>query len=874
MPRRRPEGDFTDEIKAHLQIEADRQRASGLKPEEAEAAARRAFGNVTAAQERYFEAGRFLFWDHLVQDVRFALRMLVRSPLLSVAIIATLAIGIGMSSAVFGLVHAVLLRPLPYDSPDDLVQLYETGLRGGGEADWVSFPNYRDWRDGSRAFRAMAAYRYALLTLTGAEGADSTLGIETTDQLFAVLGVSPALGRTFLPGEDAPGRERVAVISQELWERRYGADPKVVGRSVTIDGAAHTIVGVMPASFRFPLNVPGETPVRIGLWIPIRPSDDLTERGSHNFWAVARLEAGTSLAQARASMTTVAANLERQYPDTNKDLGVTVRPLDDYVAGHVRPALVLLLGAVGLVLLLTCANIANLLLSRAEARRREIAMRRALGASRGRLLRQVLTESLLLAGAGAIAGLAVAEYGTRALVRLGPPNIPRLDQTAVDVPVLLFMCVVTVCMGVLFGLAPALLGWRDTIHDTLKEAGARVSASAAGRRVRQALVAAQLALAVMLLVAAALLVRSFVRVAGLDMGFHAPRALTALVNLSPARYREPTHQAAFYEEAIRRIRDLPGVVAAAVSNSLPLTGINDQGGFAVEGRPDPPQSQEPFANRPRVSAGYFDAMGIRLVAGRLFDARDRADSLPVAIVSELAAEAYWPGTSPLGKRLATSWSDEGPVWRQIIGVVQSTRHFGLEAPQRPEIYLPHVQAPTPFMQLLVRTSGDPANLVPAIRHQIARLDPDQAVFAFQTMDELVANSEARRRFQMTLVTAFAALALVLAAIGVYGVMGHMVAQRNREIGVRLALGARPRDVVAMILRNGLWLTVAGTAAGIAGAAALARLLAGLLFGVSPLDPATYAGVVMVLMFVAGVSAYLPSRGAARVDPLVTLREDG
>jgi putative ABC transport system permease protein len=870
--RRRPHTDFDAEIAAHLQLEIDRLREAGLSPDDAEAAAHRAFGNVTATQERFYEAGRLLFWDRLVQDVRFALRLLARTPVLTTAVVATLALGIGVASAIFSLVNAVVLRPLRYEQPDRLVQLFESGPRSGGEADWVSFPNFRDWQQVGGVFGDMAAYRYAMITLTGAGGAESLVGLETTDRLFDLLGVSPMLGRTFLPGEDAPSRRHVAVISHAVWQRRFAGDPNVIGSSVTINEESYAIVGVMPAWFRFPHNVPGDTAVPIDLWVPIRPHGDLEDRGSHNFWSVARLLPGVSLEQARAAMTGLANNLARQYPATNQDLGVTVLPLKDYVAGTHRHALLVLLGAVGLVLLLTCANIAGLLLSRAEGRTREMAMRQALGASRGRLVRQTLTESLVLALAGAAVGFVVAEIGVRLLVRLAPANIPRLEQTTVDRDVLVFTVVVSVCVGIVFGLAPALLGWRENVHDALKQAGARVSAPSTSHRIRQALVGGQLAMAVMLLIGAGLLVRSFVRVTSLDLGFRPPRVLTAFVGLSEARYDSPARQAAFFEEAVRRIRAMPGVVAAGVSNTIPLTGVNDQGGVTIEGNTTPPGEDGPVGNRPRVSARYFDAMGIRLLEGRLFDERDRHDSAPVAIVSELAARTHWPDGA-LGKRLATEWVDGRPLWREVIGLVQSTRHFGLEAPQKPEFYRPHVQVPSPYMQLVVRTERDPAAMMPAVRKAIAAIDPEQAVRAPQTMEQLLTTSGARRRFQMALVAAFAALALLLAAIGVYAVMSQMVSQRKREIGIRVALGARPAEVVALVLRNGLGLTLAGTAVGLLGAIGLSQVLTHLLYGVSPLDLATYVGVTAMLIFVAGVAAYLPSRSAGKVDPLVILRDE-
>jgi predicted permease len=699
-------------------------------------------------------------------------------------------------------------------------------------------------------FEGIAAYRYELLTMTGGSGPESMLGLQTTDRLFSVLGVDALIGRTFLPGEDAPERRHVAVISYGLWQRQFGGDPKVIGRSVTIDGDSHAIIGVMPSGFRFPSNVPGDANMAFSsdLWIPIRPgAPDLEDRGSHNYWAVGRLKSEVSLAQARLAMNRLASNLALQYPRSNKDIGVTVLPLDQYVGGTARPALLLLLAAVGAVLLLTCANISGLLLSRNDTRKREMGMRQALGASRSRLVRQTLTESLLLSLIGATVGVGVAQFGVRLLVRLAPANIPRVEQTTVDGTVLTFTTIVTLCVGLLFGLAPAFLGWRGNVHTMLKETAVRASEASSARRVRQALVAGQLAMAVMLLIAAGLLVRSFVRVTNLELGFRAPRVLTAFVNLSPLRYDTPERQAAFFEELIRRIQTMPGIEAAAVGRSVPLTGVNDQGGVQLEGVALPAGADAPNGNRPRVSTRYFEAMGIRLVEGRLFDSRDNEQSTPVAVVSELAARMYWPDGA-LGRRVAIERNAQGqPVWRDVIGVVESTRHFGLELPQKPEFYVPHVQAATPFMQLVVRTRTDPAAMIPAVQKAIAAIDPEQPIAGFQAMEDLLKGSRARRQFQMALVMAFATLALLLAAIGVYAAMSHMVAQRRREIGVRMAFGARPNDIIALVLRNGLGLTVTGTAAGLAGAAGVSQLLTHLLFEISPFDLATYLAVAAVLV---------------------------
>jgi putative ABC transport system permease protein len=872
MPRRAEE-ELAREIASHRELLEDDLRRQGLSQHEVRAAAGRAFLRVEAAKDAQRDTRSFAWLEDARRDIRYAFRLLARDRGFTVAVVLTLALGIGVATAVFSIVNAVVLRPLDYGDPDELVQLYETGKREGGEADWVTFPNFRDWQSGSRVFEGMAAYRFQLVSMVGGKQPEGALALEVTDRLFAVLRVPPLLGRTFVRGEDRPGHARVAVISHPLWLRQFGGNPAAIGRTLAIDGAAHTIVGVMPPSFTFPAMVPGENVAPIDLWIPMRPHD-LEDRGSHNFWAIGRLKPGVSLERARAEMHTIAARLARAYPATNRDFDVVVVPLREHVAGAARPALLSLLGAVGFVLLLTCANITTLLLSRAEARQREVAMRQALGASRGRLVRQMLAESVLLAFAGAAAGLGIAYAGTGVLVSLAPATIPRLEQASVDGQVLGFMAVIATAVGVLFGLAPAVLGSSVKVTHALRDGGTRATGGAAGRRVRHTLVAAQLALAVMLLVGAGLLVRSFVRVAGLDLGFRSTQVLTAMVNLSPARYPDAERQVAFTDEVLRRIQALPGVQAAGVSQSIPLTGINDQGGFAVEGRPDPPPgTQGPHANRPHVSPGYFAAMGIRLVSGRLIDERDRQDSLPVAVVSDVAARTYWSGQSPLGRRLALEWADGRPVWRQIVGVVQATRHFGPEAPQKAEVYVPVAQSPVPYMTLVLRAHGDPTGLIPAVRDQIAAIDPEQGVFGFQTMEELVEKSTARRQFQTALVTTFALLALLLAGIGVYGVMGYMVAQRRREIGVRLALGAKPGDVVAMVLGNGLRLTVAGVLAGMAGAVALSRVLAGFVYGVSPLDPATYAGAVAVLVAVSALSAYWPSRKAASMDPLVVLRDE-
>jgi putative ABC transport system permease protein len=719
----RADAELTRELSAHRTLFEDELRRRGLTADEVRLAADRAFTGVEAAKDAQRDTRSFPWLEDARRDLRHAARLLAAHPASTIAIVLTLALGIGVASAVFSLVQAVVLRPLDYEHPESLVQLFETGTREGGEADWVSFPNYRDWQRGNRVFESIAAYRYQLLTLTGAGSAESIIGLETTSNLFDLLGVPPLVGRTFGPGEALPRTSRVAIISHGLWLARFGGEPGAIGRQLTLDGAVYDVVGVMPPWFRFPasVSVGGATPPPIDLWIPVRPSEDLEDRGSHNYWAIGRLKPGVSLAQARAEMAAIADGLAELHPVSNKNFTVTVQPLKAYVAGAARPALLALLGAVGFVLLLMCANIANLLLGRAESRRHEMAMRQALGASRWRLVRQSLTESLLLASAGATLGLLVAYQAVRLLVRLAPSSIARLEQTSLDWHVLSFMAVVTMVVGVLFGLAPAIVGSSRAVPQQLKD-GLRVSGSPAGRRIRQSLVLVQLSLAVVLLVGAGLLLRSFVKVAGVDIGIQPAHVLTGIVTLSPARYGDASRQAEVIDRMLRRVQTLRGVRSAAVSQTVPLTGINDQGGIAIEGRPDPPPGVSgPHANRPHVSPGYFDAMGIRPLDGRIFDVRDDADAEPVAIVSDLAARTYWPGTNPIGKRVAVNWTSAGPEWRQIVGIVQSTRHFGIEAPQKPEVYVPYAQAPFPYVTLIVRTEGNPTGMIETVRNAIAAM---------------------------------------------------------------------------------------------------------------------------------------------------------
>ena len=816
--------------------------------------------------------------EEIVRDLRYSVRLLRKSRLLTASVVLTLALGIGANSLVFSVVRAVMLRPLDYERPDELVQLWESGKGAEPGSDWVSFPNFRDWQRQAQSFTAMAAYTYNATTVSGDKEAEPILALEATDRLFVVLGAGPTIGRTFLEGEDQRDREPVAVISYGLWQRRYAGDPSVVGRVVNVGGKPHTIIGVMPASFRFPNDLPyGTNLIPIDIWVAGSRRPDLEDRGSHNFWTVARLKPNVRLTKARAETADIAARLSREYPRSNKDTGISVAYLKDHLTGRVRPALLMLLGSVGLLLLLACANVANLLLSRSESRRHEIAIRQAIGAGSNRLIRQTLTESVALALLGASAGLAVLYLSLESLLKWAPADLPRIQQTTIDLPVLLFTSAVALGTGVLFGLAPALSLAAGNVHDALKRSGARFSADRANIAVRHVLVAGQVALAVILLTGAGLLMRSLMNVTRLDPGFRTNNLLMGIINLRDSRYPNPAQQAAFFEELLRRVRVLPGVQSAAVSGSVPLSGINDQGSFVIEGRSRSELEQSgmygPEANRPHVSAGYFETMGIPILRGRTFDDHDVANGQRVAVISDFAALRYWPNQDPIGKRVSIDSENGRPLWHEIVGIVGNTRHFGLDEQQKPEIYLPHTQSPTPFMLLVIRVQGDFESVIKACRKELASMDPQQGGLAAQRIDDLLFGSQSRRRFQVFLVVGFAILATVLAAIGIYGVAAYTVTQRAKEMSIRIALGARPVDIILLVVRQGTLPIIVGAIVGIAGAAALSRVIVSLLFGVGPSDIQTFSMVLMFVLAVGVTSLYVPARRAGKLHPAAVLTEE-
>jgi putative ABC transport system permease protein len=802
----------------------------------------------------------------LLQDIRYGLRMLAKNPGFTVVAVVTLALGIGANTAVFSVVNTVLLRPLPYKEADRLVTVWGKNLEKGYDFDLVSPPDFADWRAQNRVFEEMAASDDAMYTLTGTGEPTSITAYKFSAGFFHVLGVPPIIGRTFLPEEEQPGKNRVVVLSYRLWQSRFGGDRGVIEKMVRLNGEPYTVIGIMPPSFEYPQDTE--------LWTPLRVEPNLANnRGVRFLRVLARLKPGVRIKEAEAEMNTIASRLEREYPDTNKGEGVYLKTLRDMKVGDIRPALLVLLGAVSFVLLIACANVANLLLARATARQREIAIRGALGASRVRMVRQFLTESVLLAVLGGGLGLLLASWGVGGLVAMFPPtisnlNIPRVDTIPIDDKVLGFALCASLLTGVIFGLAPAFEACRLNPNESLKEAGRSLASSAQGRRFRSALVVSEVALSLILLSAAGLLMKSFLHLLQGDLGFDSNHVLTLRVWLPQYKYKTDPQQRAFSSQVVEKIRSLPGVQSVGAVTFLPLSGWWGQRGFTIEGRPVSPQNPQPAVVWSSVTTDYFRTLGIPLVKGRFFSGRDIDEAPGVAIISKGLARQFWPTEDPIGKRI-TLEGQRSP--REIVGVVGDVRQFGLVSEPRPEIYIPFDQATTPLICFAVRTASDPINLANAVRHEVWAVDKDQAVSHVMTMEQLAAESLAPQRISLLLIAIFAALALILAAVGLYGVLAYSVTQRTHEVGIRMALGAGAGDVLKLVVGQGLILTLLGVAIGLAASFGLTRFLSSLLYGVRPTDPATFAGVSLLLTGVALAASYIPARRATKVDPMVALR---
>ena len=801
----------------------------------------------------------------LLHDVRVAARSLGKTPGFTAVVILTLALGIGANAAIFSVLNAVILRPLPYPSSDRIMTLWTNNDVQGWPEDVSGFPNFSDWRAQNTTFVEMAAFTGATRAITGSGEPEQLRGAVVFPTFFTVRGVSPARGRA-LTMEDFDADRRVVVLSDDLWRRRFGADPRILGTTIQLGGVPHEVVGVMPDRFSFPSR-------GTEFWIPFAKAVTNDPRG--NFWlqVIGRLEPGVTVERASAELSTIAARLEKEYPATNEKLGVTIIPLHENTVGDVRPALLLLMGAVGFVLLIACANVANLLLARGATRAREIAVRAALGAGRGRIVRELLTESITLAIAGGALGLLLAKWGVDLLVALGPDALPRMHEVTVDGTMMVFTLLASLVTALLFGLPPALRASSVDLSETMKQGTRSMSAARGGARVRRALVVSEIALALMLLIGAGLLVASFRRLSSVDAGFSGDGLLTARINLPQGKFPQPALARAFYADLLERARALPGVQSAAYTTSLPLSSLVNGSLIQIDGRPPMPDLDQKEVRRSIISPEYFSTLGIRLLAGRAFTAQDRGDTTNVVIVNETMKTLHFLGEDPVGRRMRWGCVSDGCPWMTVVGVVNDTKQDGLDEFVRPEVYTSYLQQPRLAFSIALRTGGDPAALAPLLRTTLRALDPDVPLSGVATMEQLTAESVATRRFNTLLLAIFSSLALVLAIVGIYGVMSYSVSQRRQEVGIRMALGAHASQVVRLVLREAMTLAGIGIAIGVAISIAVTRLLGTLLFEVSATDVTTFTVTAAILASVALAASYIPARRAAGVDPLVALRSE-
>jgi putative ABC transport system permease protein len=800
----------------------------------------------------------------MLNDLRYAFRQLIKAPSFTAIAILTLALGIGACTAIFSVVNVVLLRPLDYPEPGRVVIIRETQLSQFPEFS-VSPPNYLDWEKQTKSYEYLAAYSGAGLNLTGEGEPQRLVGVKATAHYFNAYGVKPVLGRMLLPEEDAPGKSHVVVLSYPFWQRVFGGTSDVVGRPIQLNGEPYTVVGVAPAGF-------GLTS-KIDVWTPMAFKPDETAndaRGGHYINVVGRLRPGVTVAQARAELEVIASQLAKQYPDSNKGWGIFLMPLQDYLVRDVRPVLYTLLGAVGCVLLIACANLANLLLARATARHREISIRAALGASRIRLVRQLLTESVVLSLCGGVAGVILARWGLDTLLALAPTSLPRLTEIHLDSGVLIFSLALSIITGLVFGIAPAWLAARADVNEALKQ-GTRGSTEGGARgRLRSALVVLEVTFALMLLGGAGLLARSFMQLAHVDPGFAPENATLLRLSLPQKKYAMPEQQTAFADALLERVKVLPGVQSAGITHSMPL--VSDYVlGFNIEGRPAIAPSDLPSTNYYAVTPDYFRAMGIRLIRGRTFTPQDDARAPRVAVINETMARQHFPNEDPIGKRINIT---NGPdTWRQIVGIVGDIKQYGVDKATSAQSYEPFAQVPFSSLNVVIRTNGAPAALLGALRPAVYAVDKDQPIGTIRPLEEIMAESIASQRFAMTLLTVFSLVALVIAAVGIYGVMAYSVVQRTGEFGIRMALGAQQGDVLRLVLAQGGKLVGLGLIIGLAGTLAASRAMGSMLFNTSAQDPLTLGTITLLLGAVALIACLLPANRATKVNPIEALRAE-
>jgi putative ABC transport system permease protein len=803
-------------------------------------------------------------------DVRYGFRMLRRSPGFTFVAVLSLALGIGANTAIFSLVNAVLLRPLPFPVPDRLVMVWEDATLAGFPRNTPAPANYVDWKRQNQVFDGMAALSWNQFNLVQDGEPEKVTGYSVTSNFFPLLGVEPALGRNFVPEEDTAGRNRVVILSHQTWQERFGGRQSIIGDEILLNDEKYTVVGVMPSGFQFLEKY-------IACWVPMALSaEESANRGAHYLTVIARMKAGVSLEQANADLQTIQQAIARDYPNEAENLGAYAIPLREQLAGDLSRPLIVLLVAVGFVLLIACANIANLLLARAANRGKEIAVRTALGGGRMQIVRQLMTESALLAGAGGAVGLLFAVWSFAFLQQLVPPQMALSTTLAIDLPILGYALVVSLLTGVIFGLAPALQASRIDLNEALKQGGRSTGAHTGGNRLRSVMVVAEVALALVLLVGAGLLIQTFFKLRNQYSGLRPENVLTLRTGLARNRYNEHHKRVAFYTQVLERVRALPGVVSAGYTTSVPLEWKGGTSGFVPEGHQARPGLSFD-ANHRNVSADYLQTLGIPLLQGRYFDGSDNARSQAVAIVNETMAHQYWPDQSALGKRFKIGDPDSERPWLVIVGIVGDVKQMGIDVPVKAEMYLPYQQVPYYAWfaprDLVIRTSVDPTSLIAGVRSEVRAVDPLQPVSNIRTMDQILGEETAPRRLSMTLLATFAGLALLLASIGIYGVLSYFVVQYTPEIGIRLALGAQAGHVLGLVLRRGMTLVAFGVAIGLIASLLLTRWMSSLLYGVSASDPTTFGLIAVMLAAVALLACYIPARRASRVDPLVALRSE-